>query len=56
MACIEEIAKDAKFNKIKDQLLVLIGRQVKTELKLKKKFREICEEVSNFAKEMEDVV
>nr|GEZ36846.1 hypothetical protein [Tanacetum cinerariifolium] len=56
MACIEEIAKDAKFNKIKDQLLVLIGRQVKTELKLEEKFRELCEEVSNFVKEMEDVV
>ncbi|GKE20590.1 hypothetical protein Tco_1432102 [Tanacetum coccineum] len=51
MACIEEIAKDAKFIKIEDQLLVLIRRQVKTELMLKEKFRDICEEVSNFVKE-----
>ncbi|GJX92051.1 hypothetical protein Tco_0345377 [Tanacetum coccineum] len=56
MACIEEIAKDAKFIKIEDQLLVLIRRQVETELMLKEKFRDICEEVSNFVKEGEDVV
>ncbi|GJW20374.1 hypothetical protein Tco_0030996 [Tanacetum coccineum] len=56
MACIEEIAKDAKFNKTEDQLLVLIMRQVETKLKLEEKFRELCEEVSNFVKKSEDVV
>ncbi|GJW83480.1 hypothetical protein Tco_0156625 [Tanacetum coccineum] len=56
MACIEEIAKDAKFNKIEDQLLVLIRRQVETQLKLEEKFQDICEEVSNFVKESEDVM
>ncbi|GJX01659.1 hypothetical protein Tco_0185572, partial [Tanacetum coccineum] len=55
MACIEEIAKDAKFNKIEDQLLVLIRRQVETQLKLEEKFQDICEEVSYFVKESEDV-
>nr|GEW29158.1 hypothetical protein [Tanacetum cinerariifolium] len=30
MACIEEIAKDEKSNKIEDQLLVFIRRQVET--------------------------
>nr|GEV73684.1 hypothetical protein [Tanacetum cinerariifolium] len=55
MACIEEIAKDAKLIRIKDQLLVLIKRQVETELMLEEKFRDLCEEVSNFVKESEDV-
>ncbi|GKC45037.1 hypothetical protein Tco_1062759 [Tanacetum coccineum] len=54
MACIEEIANDAKV--IDDQLLVLIKRQVETELMLEEKFRDLCEEVSNFVKEIEDVV
>nr|GEW95101.1 hypothetical protein [Tanacetum cinerariifolium] len=48
MACIEEIAKD--------QLLVLIKRQVKTKLMLEEKFGDLCEEVSNFVKESKDVV
>ncbi|GJT27516.1 hypothetical protein Tco_0907791 [Tanacetum coccineum] len=56
MACIEEIAKDAKLIKIEDQLLVLIKRQVETELMLEEKFRDLCEEVYNFVKESEDVV
>ncbi|GKB37059.1 hypothetical protein Tco_1478657 [Tanacetum coccineum] len=56
MAYIEEIAKDAKIIKIKDQLLILIKRQVETELMLKEKFRDLCEEVSKFVKESEDVV
>ncbi|GKB91770.1 hypothetical protein Tco_0964042 [Tanacetum coccineum] len=56
MACIEEIAKDAKLIKIEDQLLVLIKRQVETELMLEEKFRDLCEDVSNFVKESEDVV
>nr|GEV73906.1 hypothetical protein [Tanacetum cinerariifolium] len=56
MACIEELEKDAKSNKIEAQMLVLTGRQVETELKLEKKFRELCENVSNFVKEMKDVV
>nr|GEW03147.1 hypothetical protein [Tanacetum cinerariifolium] len=46
MSCTEELAKAAKSNKIKDQMLVLMGRQVETELKLEKKFRELCDEVS----------
>ncbi|GJR46959.1 hypothetical protein Tco_1315062 [Tanacetum coccineum] len=37
-------------------MLVLMGRQMKTELKLKKKFQELCEEVSNVVKEKEYVV
>nr|GEU45227.1 hypothetical protein [Tanacetum cinerariifolium] len=53
MACIAELAK---FNKIEDQLLVLIERQVEIELKLEEKFRELCEEVSNVVEEREDVV
>ncbi|GJS66113.1 hypothetical protein Tco_0680677 [Tanacetum coccineum] len=56
MACIEEIAKDAKFIKNKDQLLVLIRRRVETGLMLKEKFRDLCEEASKFVKESEDVV
>ncbi|GKA65458.1 ribonuclease H-like domain-containing protein [Tanacetum coccineum] len=56
MAYIEEISKDAKIIKIEDQLLVLIKRQVETELMLKEKFRDLCEEVSKFVKESEDVV
>ncbi|GJW28292.1 hypothetical protein Tco_0045167 [Tanacetum coccineum] len=56
MACIEEIAKDAKLIKIDDQLLVLIKRQVETELMLEEKFRDLCEEVSNFVKETKNVV
>ncbi|GJU49769.1 hypothetical protein Tco_1219324 [Tanacetum coccineum] len=56
MAYIEEIAKDAKLIEIDDQLLVLIKRQVETELMLEEKFRDLCEEVSNFVKETEDVV
>ncbi|GJV80944.1 hypothetical protein Tco_1516814 [Tanacetum coccineum] len=56
MACIEEIAKDAKLIEIYDQLLVFIKRQVETKLILEDKFRDLCEEVSNFVKEIEDVV
>ncbi|GJX02568.1 hypothetical protein Tco_0186481, partial [Tanacetum coccineum] len=56
MACIKEIAKDAKFIKIEDQLLVLIRKQVETELMLEEKFQDLCEDVSNFVKESEDVV
>ncbi|GJW67818.1 hypothetical protein Tco_0122242 [Tanacetum coccineum] len=56
MACIEEIAMDAKLIKIEDQLLVLIKRQVETELMLKEKYRDLCEEVYNFVKEIKDVV
>nr|GEV39259.1 hypothetical protein [Tanacetum cinerariifolium] len=56
MAFIEKIAKDAKLIKIDDQLLVLIKRQVETELMFEEKFRDLCEEVSNFVKESEDVV
>ncbi|GKE58549.1 hypothetical protein Tco_1497734 [Tanacetum coccineum] len=56
MACIEELANVGEFNKTEDQLLVLIGKQVETELKLEEKFRELCEEVSNVVKEKEDVV
>ncbi|GJR88711.1 hypothetical protein Tco_0212722 [Tanacetum coccineum] len=56
MVCIKEIAKDAKHIKIKDQLLVLIKRQVETKLMLEEKFRDLCEEVSNFVKEIKDVV
>ncbi|GKB42828.1 hypothetical protein Tco_0887770 [Tanacetum coccineum] len=56
MNCIEEIAKDAKVIEIDNQLLVLIKRQVETELMLEEKFRDLCEEVSNFVKEIEDVV
>ncbi|GKA33946.1 hypothetical protein Tco_0720375 [Tanacetum coccineum] len=56
MNCIEEIVKDAKVIEIDDQLLVLIKRQVETELMFEEKFRNLCEEVSNFIKEIEDVV
>nr|GEY90190.1 hypothetical protein [Tanacetum cinerariifolium] len=56
MACIEEIAKDAKLIRIEDQLLVLIKRQVETELMLEEKFRDLCEEVFNFVTESEDVI
>ncbi|GJW43231.1 hypothetical protein Tco_0072030 [Tanacetum coccineum] len=56
MAYIDEIAKDAKFIKIEDQLLGLIMRQMETELMLEDKFRDLCEEVSNFVKESEDVM
>nr|GEW83751.1 hypothetical protein [Tanacetum cinerariifolium] len=42
--------------KFDNQLLVLIKRQVKTELMLDEKFRDLYEEVSNFVKEIEDVV
>ncbi|GJV36271.1 hypothetical protein Tco_1408748 [Tanacetum coccineum] len=56
MACIEEITKDAEFNKIEDQLIVLIRRQLETKLMLEEKFRELCEEVFNFVKESKDVV
>ncbi|GKA01248.1 hypothetical protein Tco_0673913 [Tanacetum coccineum] len=38
MSCIEELAKAAKSNKIEDEMLVLLGRQVETELKLEEKF------------------
>ncbi|GKE30035.1 hypothetical protein Tco_1445419 [Tanacetum coccineum] len=37
-------------------MLVLIKRQVETELMLEEKFRDLCEEVSNFVKEIKDVV
>ncbi|GJU00522.1 hypothetical protein Tco_1110860 [Tanacetum coccineum] len=56
MACIEEILKEAKLIEIDDQLLVLIKRQVQTELMLEKKFKDLCEEVSNFVEEIKDVV
>ncbi|GJR13025.1 hypothetical protein Tco_0795677 [Tanacetum coccineum] len=56
MNYIEEIAKDAKAIEIDNQLLVLIKRQVETELMLEEKFRDLCEEVSNFVKEIEDVI
>ncbi|GJX16913.1 hypothetical protein Tco_0217745 [Tanacetum coccineum] len=56
MACIKEIAKDAKLIKVEDQLLVVIKRQVDTKLMLEEKFKYPCEEVSNFVKEIEDVV
>ncbi|GJR16844.1 hypothetical protein Tco_0965371 [Tanacetum coccineum] len=56
MACIEELEKAVKSNKIEDEMLVLMRRQVENELKLKNKFRELCEEVSNVVKEREDVV
>ncbi|GKC17216.1 hypothetical protein Tco_1013998 [Tanacetum coccineum] len=55
-ACIEEIAKDAKLIEIDDQLLILIKRQVETELMLEEKFRDLCDKVSNFVKKIEDVV
>ncbi|GKC31197.1 hypothetical protein Tco_1038491 [Tanacetum coccineum] len=50
------IAKDVKVIEIDNQLLVLIKRQVETELMVEEKFRDLCEEVSNFVKEIEDVV
>nr|GEV12780.1 hypothetical protein [Tanacetum cinerariifolium] len=56
MNCIEEIANDAKVIEIDNQLLVLIKRQVETELMLGEKFRDLCEEVSNFVKDIKDVV
>nr|GEY32902.1 hypothetical protein [Tanacetum cinerariifolium] len=56
MTCIEEIAKDAKLIENDNQLLVLIKRQVDTELMLEKKFRYLCEKVSNFVEESENVV
>ncbi|GJT62794.1 hypothetical protein Tco_1006327 [Tanacetum coccineum] len=56
MACIEEIAKDAKLIKIEDQLLALIKRQLETELMLEEKLRDLCEKVSNFVKEREVLV
>ncbi|GKD04676.1 hypothetical protein Tco_1179650 [Tanacetum coccineum] len=49
-------AKDAKVIEIDDQLLVLIKRQVVTELMLEEKIRDLCKEVFNFVKESEDVV
>ncbi|GJX08749.1 hypothetical protein Tco_0196681 [Tanacetum coccineum] len=49
-------AKDVMVIEIDDQLLVLIKRQVETELMIEEKFRDLCEEVSNFVKEIEDVV
>ncbi|GKC39393.1 hypothetical protein Tco_1051777 [Tanacetum coccineum] len=56
MNCIEEVTKDAKVIEIDNQLLVLIKRQVETELMLEEKFRDLCEKVSNFVKEIKDVV
>nr|GEX44819.1 hypothetical protein [Tanacetum cinerariifolium] len=56
MNCIEEIVNDAKVIETNNQLLVLIKRQVETELMLEKKFRDLCEEVSNFIKKIKDVV
>ncbi|GKA54966.1 hypothetical protein Tco_0753915 [Tanacetum coccineum] len=53
---IEEIVKDAKVIEIDDQLLVLIKRQVETELMLEEKLKDLCEKVSNFVKEINDVV
>ncbi|GKB80931.1 hypothetical protein Tco_0947826 [Tanacetum coccineum] len=53
---ISMIAKDAKIIKIEDQLPVSIKRQVETELMLEEKFRDLCENVSKFIKEGEDVV
>ncbi|GKB09741.1 hypothetical protein Tco_0838053 [Tanacetum coccineum] len=37
-------------------MVVLMRRQVESELKLNKTFRELCEEVSNVIKEREEVV
>nr|GEW40281.1 hypothetical protein [Tanacetum cinerariifolium] len=56
MNCIEEIANDVNVIEIDNQLLVLTKRQVETELMLEEKFRYLCEKVSNFVKENEDVV
>ncbi|GKD18771.1 hypothetical protein Tco_1207929 [Tanacetum coccineum] len=56
MSCIKELVKAGKTNKIEDQMLVLMRRQVETELKLEEKSRELCEEVSSVVKEREDVV
>ncbi|GKA81161.1 hypothetical protein Tco_0787853 [Tanacetum coccineum] len=56
MNYIEEIAKDANVIEIDDQLLVLIKREVETELMLEEKFRDLCDEVSNFVKEILDMV
>ncbi|GKC47863.1 hypothetical protein Tco_1065585 [Tanacetum coccineum] len=56
MNCIEEIAKDAKVIEIDDQLLVLIKRQMETKLMLEEKFGDLCEEVSKFVKEIEDMI
>nr|GEV39362.1 hypothetical protein [Tanacetum cinerariifolium] len=50
---MEELAKSTK---IEDQMVVLMRRQVESELKLEKKFRELCEEVSNVVKEKEEEV
>nr|GEY91079.1 hypothetical protein [Tanacetum cinerariifolium]GEY94470.1 hypothetical protein [Tanacetum cinerariifolium] len=47
-------AKDAKVIDIDDQLLMLIKRQVETELMLEVKFRDLCEEVFNFVKLIQD--
>nr|GEW76720.1 hypothetical protein [Tanacetum cinerariifolium] len=52
MNCIEELAKDAKVIEIDDQLLVLIKRHVETKLMLEEKFKDLCEVVSNFVKEI----
>ncbi|GKE55471.1 hypothetical protein Tco_1494656 [Tanacetum coccineum] len=49
-------AKDAKVIDIDVQLLMLIKRQVETELMLEEKFRDLCEEVSNFVKLIQDEV
>ena len=56
MACIEEIERMQSLLKLMINLIVLIKRQVETELMLEEKFRDLCEEVSNFVKEIEDVV
>nr|GEV95717.1 zf-CCHC domain-containing protein/UBN2 domain-containing protein [Tanacetum cinerariifolium] len=46
---IEVIAKDAKLIENDDQLLVLIKRHIETELMLEKKFRALCEEITDIA-------
>ncbi|GJT48198.1 hypothetical protein Tco_0974355 [Tanacetum coccineum] len=56
MNCIKKIANDAKVIEIDNQMLVLIKRQVETNLMLEEKFRDPYEEVSNFVKEIKDVV
>nr|GEW71188.1 hypothetical protein [Tanacetum cinerariifolium] len=49
-------AKDANVIDIDDQLLMLIKRQMETGLMLEEKFRDLCEEVSNFVKLIQDEV
>nr|GEW13081.1 hypothetical protein [Tanacetum cinerariifolium] len=48
--------KDAKVIDIDNQSLILINRQVETELMLEERFRDLCEKVSNFVKVIQDEV